>query len=125
MGYVGYFYVESKSYELRLCDGSRNIKLTEWGRLNLSTVFLGEVRLVWLLKMMNELVLETTSISACRDHRMNSNFLFVLSPHFFQNFSNSNPDFSTAGDHVGSRGAVFRAQACCGRGFRHGTQLLC
>jgi hypothetical protein len=43
MGYVGYFYVESKSYELRLGDGSRNIKLTEWGRLNLSTVFMGEV----------------------------------------------------------------------------------
>jgi hypothetical protein len=77
MGYVGYFYVESKSYELRLCDGSRSIKLTEWGRLNLSTVFLGEVRLGWLLKMMNELVLETTGIGACRDHRMSSSVMFL------------------------------------------------
>jgi hypothetical protein len=77
MGYVGYFYVESKSYEIRLCDGSRSIKLTEWGRQNLSTVFLGEVRLVWLLKMMNELVLETTGIGACRDHRMSSSVMFL------------------------------------------------
>jgi hypothetical protein len=77
MGYVGYFYVESKSYELRLGDGSRNIKLMEWGRLNLSTVFLGEVRLVWLLKMLNELVLETMGISACRDHRMGSSVMFL------------------------------------------------
>jgi hypothetical protein len=77
MGYVGYFYVESKSYELRLGDGSRNIKLTEWGRMNLSTVFMGEVRLVWLLKMMNELVLETTGIGACRDHRMGGSVMFL------------------------------------------------
>ena len=45
MGYVGYFYVESKSYELRLGDGSRNIKLTECGRLNLSTVFISAIGL--------------------------------------------------------------------------------
>jgi hypothetical protein len=68
MGYVGYFYVESKSYELRLGDGNRTIKLTEWGRMNLSTLFLGEVRLAWLLKMMQELVLDTIGIGACRDH---------------------------------------------------------
>ena len=77
MGYVGYFYVESKSYKSRLGDGSRNIKLTEWGRLNLSTLLLGEVRLVWLLKMMHELVLETTGIGACRDHRMGSSVMFL------------------------------------------------
>ena len=77
MGYVGYFYVESKSYELRLGDGSRNIKLMEWGRLNLSMLFLGDVRLVWLLKMMQELVLETTGIGACRDHRMGSLVKFL------------------------------------------------
>jgi hypothetical protein len=69
--------VESKSYELQLDDGSRNIKLTEWGRLNLSTVFMGEVRLVWLLKMMNELVLETTGIGACRNHRMGGSVMFL------------------------------------------------
>jgi hypothetical protein len=77
MGYVGYFYVESKSYELRLGDGSWNIKLTEWGRLYLSTVFMGEVRLVWFLKMMNELVLEMTGIGACRDHRMGGSVMFL------------------------------------------------
>ena len=70
MGYVGYFYVESKSFELRVGDGNQNIKLTEWGRMNLSTVYIGETRLVWLVKMMNELVSETTGIAACRDHRV-------------------------------------------------------
>jgi hypothetical protein len=77
MGYVGYFYVESKSYELRLGDGNRTIKLTEWGRMNLSTLFLGEVRLDWLLKMMQELVLDTIGIGACRDHRMGSSVMFL------------------------------------------------
>jgi hypothetical protein len=77
MGYVGYFYVESKSYELRLGDGSRNIKLTKWGRLNLSTVFMRKVRLVWLLKMMNELVLEMMGIGACRNHRMGGSVMFL------------------------------------------------
>jgi hypothetical protein len=77
MGYVGYFYVESKSYELRLGDGNRTIKLTEWGRMNLSTLFLGEVRLDWLLKMMQELVLDTIGIGACRDHRIGSYVMFL------------------------------------------------
>jgi hypothetical protein len=77
MGYVRYFYVESKSYKLRLGDGNRTIKLTEWGRMNLSTLFLGEVRLAWLLKMMQELVLDTIGIGACRDHRMGSSVVFL------------------------------------------------
>jgi hypothetical protein len=53
MGYVGYFYVESKSFELRVGDGNQNIKVIEWGRMNLSTMYMGETRLVWLVKMMN------------------------------------------------------------------------
>jgi hypothetical protein len=77
MGYVGYFYAESKSFELRVSDGSQNIKLTEWGRMNLSTVYLGEMRLVWLVRMMNELVSETTGIGACRDHRLGGSVMFL------------------------------------------------
>jgi hypothetical protein len=77
IGYVGYFYVESKSFELRVGDGSQNIKLTEWGRKNLSTVYLGEMRLVWLVKMMNELVSETTGIGACRNHRLGGSVMFL------------------------------------------------
>ena len=37
---------------------------------------MGEARLVWLLKMMNELVSETTGIGACRDHRMGGLIMF-------------------------------------------------
>ena len=77
MGYVGYFYIESKSFELRVGDGSQNIKLTEWGRMNLNKIYLGEERLVWLLKMMNELVSETTGIGACRDHRVSGSVMFL------------------------------------------------
>jgi hypothetical protein len=77
MGYVGYFYVESKSFEVRVGDGSQNIKLTEWGRMNLSTVYLGETRLIWLVKMMTELVSETTGIGACRDHRLGGSVMFL------------------------------------------------
>ena len=32
MGYVGYFYVESKSFDLRSGVGNGIVKLTEWGR---------------------------------------------------------------------------------------------
>jgi hypothetical protein len=77
MGYVGYFYVESKSFEIRVGDGSQNIKLTEWGRMNLSTVYLGETKLIWLVKMMTELVSETTGIGACRDHRLGGSVMFL------------------------------------------------
>jgi hypothetical protein len=77
MGYVGYFYVESKSYELWAGNGNQNIKLTEWVRVNLSTVVMGVTRLVWLLKMMNELVQEAVGIGACRDHRMGDSVIFL------------------------------------------------
>jgi hypothetical protein len=45
--------------------------------MNLSTVHMGEMRLVWLLKMMNELVSETTGIGACRDQRMGGSVMFL------------------------------------------------
>jgi hypothetical protein len=77
MGYVGYFYVESKSYELRYGDGNHYVKFTEWGKANLSTVVMGTTRLIWLSKMMNELVLETTGISACRDHLASDSVMFL------------------------------------------------
>jgi hypothetical protein len=65
--------VESKSYELRVGNGNQNINPTELGRVNLgrvnlSTVVMGVGRLVWLLKMMNELMQEAVGIGACRDH---------------------------------------------------------
>ena len=115
MGYVGYFYVESKSYELRLGDGSRHIKLTEWGRLNLSTLFLGEVRLVWLLKMMQELVLETSGIGACRDHRMGSSVMFL------QKRMNKYGKFMeiTEYGHGGRHNFVVIPEGCEGQGWKH------
>ena len=54
MSYVGYFYVESKSYELRAGDGNQNIKLTEWGRVNLSTVVMGVTRLIGVVTQDDE-----------------------------------------------------------------------
>jgi hypothetical protein len=77
MGYVGYFYVESKSYELRYGDGNHFVKFTEWGKANLSTVIMGITKAIWLSKMMNELVLETTGIGACRDHRERDSVMFL------------------------------------------------
>jgi hypothetical protein len=114
MGYV-YFYVESKSYELRLGNGSQNIKLTEWGRLNLSTVFMGEVRLVWLLKMMNELVLETTGIGACRDHQMGGSVMFL------QKRMNKYGKFIEITEYGrgGRRSFVVILEGCEGQGWRH------
>lgn len=40
MGYVGYFYVESKSYELRSELGNGNFILTEWGRGQIRSIVL-------------------------------------------------------------------------------------
>jgi hypothetical protein len=45
--------------------------------MNLSTVYMGETRLIWLLKMMNEFVLETMGIGACKDHQMGSSVMFL------------------------------------------------
>jgi hypothetical protein len=78
MGYVGYFYLESKSYELRSGDGNQYVKFTEWGKVNLSMVVMGATRLTWLFKMMNELVPEAMGIGACRDHRMSDSVIFYI-----------------------------------------------
>jgi hypothetical protein len=77
MGYVGYFYVESKSYKLRYGDGNHFVKFTEWGKANLSTDIMGITRAIWLSKMMNELVPETTGIGACRDNRERDSVMFL------------------------------------------------
>ena len=45
--------------------------------MNLSMVYMGETRLVWLVKMMNELVSETTRIRACRDHQAGNLVMFL------------------------------------------------
>jgi hypothetical protein len=76
MGYVGYFYVESKSYELCSGNGNQYVKFTEWGKVNLSTVVMGVTRLIWLFKTMNELVPKAMGIGACRDHRMSDLVIF-------------------------------------------------
>ena len=70
-------FMWNPNHELWVGNGNQNVKLTEWGRMNLNMVYMGETRLVWLLKMMNELVSETTGISACRDHRMGGLVMFL------------------------------------------------
>jgi hypothetical protein len=70
MGYLGYFYVESKSYELRSVGGNGLVRLTEWGKGQIRSVELGFTRLVWLHKVMEELVPGTVELGACRSHRV-------------------------------------------------------
>jgi hypothetical protein len=74
---ISLFLHRIKIIELRSSNGNQNIKLTEWERVNLSTVVMEVTRLVWLLKMMNELVPEAMGIGACRDHRMGDSVMFL------------------------------------------------
>ena len=120
MGYVGYFYVESKSYELRASDGNQNIKLTEWGRVNLSTVVMGVTRLVWLLKMMNELMQEAVGIGACRDHRMGDSVMFL------QKRMNKYGKFMEITEYGcgGRRSFIVIPEGHEGQGWRHCTSQM-
>jgi hypothetical protein len=76
MGYLGFFYVESKSFELSSEAGKR-FKLTEWGRGKLKSLELGSSRLMWLLKSLEEVVPDSVEMGSCRNHRLEGSVMFI------------------------------------------------
>jgi hypothetical protein len=77
MGYVGYFYVESKSFDLRSGVGNGIVKLTECGNGQMRSVVMDFPRLAWLLKMMEELVSGTLEKESCRTHRVGDSVIIL------------------------------------------------
>jgi hypothetical protein len=76
MGYLGFFYVESKSFELSSEAGKR-CKLTEWGRGKLKSLEMGFSRLLWLLKSLEEVSSDGVEMGSCRNHRMEGSVVFI------------------------------------------------
>jgi hypothetical protein len=76
MGYLGFFYVESKSFELSSEAGMR-FKLTKWGRGKLKYLEMGSSRLIWLLKSLEEVVPDSVEMGACRNHRVEGSVMFI------------------------------------------------
>jgi hypothetical protein len=76
MGYLGFFYVESKSFELSSEAGKR-CKLTEWGRGKLKSLEMGFSRMIWLLKSLEEVSLDSVEMGSCRNHRMEESVVFI------------------------------------------------
>jgi hypothetical protein len=61
MGYMGYFYIESKSFELRSRVGNGGCRLAEWSRGVFRSVVMDFQSVVWMLHMMEELTNGLTS----------------------------------------------------------------
>jgi len=70
MGYLGYFYIESKSFELRSGVGNRGCPLAEWSRGVFRSVVMDFQSMVWMLHMMEELMNGLASKEFCRSHRV-------------------------------------------------------
>jgi hypothetical protein len=66
MGYLGYFYVESKSFELRSGVGNGGFRLAEWSIGLFRSMVKGFQSVVWMLNMMEELMNGLTSKEFCR-----------------------------------------------------------
>lgn len=76
MGYLGFFYIESKLFEL---SGRANgfATMTEWGRGQIGYVEMGFIRLKWLYKSMEELVSRSAEMGACHNHRVRGSVMFL------------------------------------------------
>jgi len=57
MGYVGFFYVEAKSFEIlsEFCVGD-GIRLAEWSKGLFRAMFLSKASVEWFRKSMEELI---------------------------------------------------------------------
>lgn len=75
MGYLGNFYIESKSFELRLGVGNDGFRLAEWSRGLFWSVVMGFQSVVWMLKMMEELMNGLPSNEFCTSRRVGDSVL--------------------------------------------------
>lgn len=80
MGYLGYFYVESKSFELQSGVGNKGSRLAEWSRGLFRSVVMGFQSVVWMLNMMEELTNGLTSKEFCRSCRVGDS-VFIMQKH--------------------------------------------
>ncbi len=73
MGYVGYFYVEAKSFEFRsdACVGD-GIRLAEWNKGRFRAVFLTKLSVGWFRRSMEELRQGGEMRDFCRTIRVGS-----------------------------------------------------
>lgn len=78
MGYVGYFYVEAKSFEFRsdVCVGD-GIRLAEWNKGLFRAVFLNMLSVGWFRRSMEELKQGGEIRDFCRTFRVGST-VFIL-----------------------------------------------
>lgn len=77
MGYLGYFYVETKSYEIRSGIGNGGFQLGEWSRGIFWSVVMSFHSVVWLLKMMEELMSGDSAMEFSRSHRVGDTVLVL------------------------------------------------
>jgi hypothetical protein len=78
MGYVGYFYVEAKSFEFRsdVCVGD-GIRLAEWNKGLFRAVFLNKLSVGWFRRSMEELKQSGEIRDFCRTFRVGSTVLIL------------------------------------------------
>ncbi|GLT55585.1 hypothetical protein SLA2020_286950, partial [Shorea laevis] len=69
MGYVGYFYVETKSFEIRSGVGNGGFQLSEWSKGIVRSVVMSFQTVVWMLKMVEELWSGDPAADFCRSRR--------------------------------------------------------
>jgi hypothetical protein len=70
MGYLGYFYVETKSFKIRSEFGNGGVPLTKWSRGIFRSVVMAIQSIVWLLNTMEELIKGDTSKDLYRTYRI-------------------------------------------------------
>ncbi len=68
MGYLGYFYVECKSFEIRY--GVGNVRFAEKSKGIFLAVGIGFQSLVWLVKTMEVMIKEDNLKEFCRSFRV-------------------------------------------------------
>jgi hypothetical protein len=78
MGYVGYFYVEAKSFEFRsdVCVGD-GVRLAEWNKGLFRAVFLNTLSVGWFRRAMEELKQVGEIRDFCRTYRVGSTVLIL------------------------------------------------
>jgi hypothetical protein len=77
MGYLGYFYIESKSFELQSGVGNGGFRLAKWSRGLFRSVVMGFQSVVWMLNMMEQLTNGLTSKEFCRPRRVGDS-VFIM-----------------------------------------------
>jgi hypothetical protein len=77
MGYVGYFYVETKSFEIRSGVGNGGFQLSEWSRGIVRSVVMSFQTVVWMLKMVEELWSGDLEAEFCRSRRTGDTVLVL------------------------------------------------